>query len=450
MANTRKYISLDKLGLYDDKIKEYIGAADEQVLNDSIAYFDSVKDEFETAGAAITVKEELQKGIDAAKTAADDAQADADANAGAITGLTNLIGTLPEDATVSNVVAYIEQRTEGIATDAALSQIQADLDAAEDAIEAIEADYLKASDKTDLSNAIVAEADRAKGIESGIETRLAAVEADYLVEADKTDLAEDIAENASAIAAVKKDVDDFFKGALKDSDVQQVKDTLKEIQDYINSDADIASSISASIKANEDAIAAEAAKVKTLQDEMDAVEERVGDNESAIGTIQAAIGTGGAIEAKISAAVSAETTAREIAVAKVQGDADAALGLAGEAKSAAAANAEDIEGIQSELDDKALSSDLEALEARVDAAESKIATAEQDIDTLQSEMDAVEAKASANETAIGSLQGVVGSKADKTALQAEIERATAAEAANKALIEAFVEASEDDIKGLFN
>ena len=56
----------------------------------------------------------------------------------------------------------------------------------------ISKDYLKASDKTELSNAIAAEKSRAEGIEGGLNTRLAAVEGDYLKGADKSELEEAI------------------------------------------------------------------------------------------------------------------------------------------------------------------------------------------------------------------------------------------------------------------
>ena len=130
-------------------------------------------------------------------------------------------------------------------------------------------DAAKVELRTEISantTAIEEEAERAKGIEGGLESRLAAVEGDYLKGADKTELegkitAEasraDAAEkaNAAAIAAVKEDVDYFFKDALKDEEgVQAYKDTLKEIQDYINSDAEAAGEMAASIKANADAI----------------------------------------------------------------------------------------------------------------------------------------------------------------------------------------------------
>lgn len=52
---------------------------------------------------------------------------------------------------------------------------------------------------------------------------------------------------ADTLDEVKKDVDDFFKDALGDTDAQQVKNTLREIQDYIDSDVEAASAMTASI-----------------------------------------------------------------------------------------------------------------------------------------------------------------------------------------------------------
>lgn len=217
----------------------------------------------------------------------------------------------------------------------------------ETAIGNISKDYLKASDKTELSNAIAAEKSRAEGIEGGLNTRLAAVEGDYLKGADKSELEEaiekineelgaltgseegksitqmiesavstlrndlqpQITKNKDDIAAeilratgvesgldtrvkaVEEDIDYFFKDALKDEEgVQAYKDTLKEIQDYINSDAEAAGAMSASIKANTDAIdAIEADYLKssdktTLQGNIDGVAGRVTTLEGQIAT----------------------------------------------------------------------------------------------------------------------------------------------------------------------
>lgn len=117
-------------------------------------------------------------------------------------------------------------------------------------------------------DAIAAEKERAMGVEGGLETRLAAVEADYLVEADKEELAAAIAAeetrakaaekvNADAIAAIKEDIDAFFL----DADMtESAKDSLKEIQEYINSDVQGAAAMAESINSVKD-------RVKAIEDD---------------------------------------------------------------------------------------------------------------------------------------------------------------------------------------
>lgn len=121
------------------------------------------------------------------------------------------------------------------------------------------------------TTAIEAEVTRAKGIEGGLETRLAAVEGDYLKAADKTELEGKITAeattaraaekaNADAIAAVKEDVDAFFKDATIS---EAAKDTLKEIQEYIDSDAQAAAAMTESLnQAKKDIDAIEADYLK--------------------------------------------------------------------------------------------------------------------------------------------------------------------------------------------
>lgn len=109
-------------------------------------------------------QERAQAAEEAAAAAAQDAQADVDA-------LETYVGTIPEGYTETNVVAYINKKAEetlsaaqGGSSETAAS-VKAALDdyieendekvqANTDAIDAIEADYLKAADKTELSNAI--------------------------------------------------------------------------------------------------------------------------------------------------------------------------------------------------------------------------------------------------------------------------------------------------------
>ena len=121
-------------------------------------------------------------------------------------------------------------------------------------VSAIEGDYLKEADKYD---------------DTALVGRVATIEGDYLKQADKTELQGGIDTNAQAIAGVKEDVDAFFK----DADLtESAKDTLKEIQDYINSDASAAGEMTASIQQNAQAITAVEGRVGTAEGKITALE----------------------------------------------------------------------------------------------------------------------------------------------------------------------------------
>jgi hypothetical protein len=129
--------------------------------------------------------------IATAQKAGDDAQADVDA-------LETYVGTIPEGYTEETVIAYIDKKaaeaveTAGTGSSSVLGQLnqyKTDNDARVEAVEG-EVDALQGlvGDKKvseAIAAAVKAEEDRAKGIEGGLETRLAAVEGDYLKAADK-------------------------------------------------------------------------------------------------------------------------------------------------------------------------------------------------------------------------------------------------------------------------
>lgn len=246
MANTKKYVSLAKLTKYNELLQAKMAADDAAALKSAKDYADSLASNYEKAGAAETAKlaaieaaktetttqvnalangavkantdaisairddvnvdsfadvvAELAKkqdagdyatkteaqamadgkdeAIAAAKAAGDAAQED-------VNNLEAYVGTFTASEGVDTVVKYIDAKTANIASDETVGAIADRVTQAEKDIDAIEADYLKAADKTELSEAITAEANRAKGIEGGLETRLKAVEDDYLKAADK-------------------------------------------------------------------------------------------------------------------------------------------------------------------------------------------------------------------------------------------------------------------------
>lgn len=148
MAETNvKYLDLTRLQKYDVKIKAHIDEKDATTLQSAKSYTDSKDGQYDAAGSATTAKNqaieaakahtnaEIQKvntaiegvkktagqGVTdaaAAKRAADAADAKAQA-------VTTLVGTLPEDAGVATIVAYIDKKTEGAGSNEELTQLKA-------------------------------------------------------------------------------------------------------------------------------------------------------------------------------------------------------------------------------------------------------------------------------------------------------------------------------------
>ena len=87
---------------------------------------------------------------------------------------------------------------------------------AQAAIDAIEEDYLKGADKTELEGKITAEETRATGIEAGLRTDVDAIKGDYLTSTDRTNL-------EGAIEEVAEDVADIVADYLKDADKTELE-----------------------------------------------------------------------------------------------------------------------------------------------------------------------------------------------------------------------------------
>lgn len=154
------------------------------------------------------VAEKVKAEEDRAKLAEQAALEAAQAAQKDVDDLETLVGVLPEGTTAKDVVDYINIKTTGIATDAALTELQGKVTEAQGAIDAIEADYLKAADKTELQGNIntltgVVETLR-DGIDAdkvdGVKDLIAYVEAHG---PEVTGMKDDIKANADAIAALQ-------------------------------------------------------------------------------------------------------------------------------------------------------------------------------------------------------------------------------------------------------
>lgn len=299
MANTKKYVSLDKLGLYDEKIKGVITAGDEAALASAKSYAEGLGVNYDAAGSAATAEsnaiaaaktetttqvnalangqvktnKEAIEGIKdgttidsfadveaalAGKQATGDyatkaeaegyanskdaaiaeAKAAADAAQEDVDDLAAYVGTFTHD-TAKTVVEYVNAKTDGIATSGNLEALAGRVTAVEGDVATIKGDYLKAADKTELSDLITAETNRATGIEGGLETRLATVEADYLKAADKEALQTQI------------------NTIMNNPDAEGAINSINEFTAYVTEHGTIAEGFRTDIDKNKDDIAAE-------------------------------------------------------------------------------------------------------------------------------------------------------------------------------------------------
>ena len=466
MANTKKYVSLDKLSLYDEKIKGVISAGDAAALASAKSYADGLAVNYDAAGSANTALESAKAYADgkdaaiaAAKKAGDDAAAAAaiaDGKAvaaqGEVDALETYVGTIPDTAEATNIVAYVQEKTAGIATDTALEELTGRVAQAETDIDNIEKDCLKAADKTELEGKITAvqtavdtEKSRAEGIEGGLRTDVNTILDDYLKAADKTELQGNIDTVSGALERLTNGVSADEIDGVNDL-INYVKEHGPEVtgmQEDIADNADAIAGVAGRMDTAEGNITALQGAVATKAEQSaldEAVEALEGADEAQVGRIAALEakfgGADGSVEDMIAdakqeaidAAASAADTKDEAVLAaakKYADDEDALI----EAR---------VTTLETASATHALASDLTALAGRVE-------TAEGEIDTLQSEMDAVEAKAAANETAIGTLNTTVATKAAQADLTAVGDRVTAIETWHSN----FVEVSEEEINGLF-
>ena len=154
---------------------------------------------------------------------------------------------------------------------------------------------------TAIETAVNAEKERAMGVEGGLETRLAAVEGDYLKGADKTELEGKIKSNTDAIALLTNGADPDVVDGVNDliAYVAEHGTEVTGIKADIKTNADDIDALEGRMNTAEGAIALKAAqadlegavtrigtaegKIVTLEGEMDAAEGRLDALETKVG-----------------------------------------------------------------------------------------------------------------------------------------------------------------------
>lgn len=432
----KKYVDLTGLSHYDEKIKAHIAAADAEVLEGAKDYADGLSSNYDAAGTAATAVAALENGqvksnkeaiaklngdaetegsvakaVADAKTALEEDIASAAAAASAaqkdVADLEAYVGTIPEGASAESVVEYIDEKTAGIATDAALDSLTSRVATAEGKITTAEGEI----------DTLQADVD---AVEASIET---------LVGTDTSKSVRTIANEELAAQLIPEDA-------------QESLDTLQEIAAWIQSHPSDASAINAAIEALKTQVGdipedATASTIVAYIQEVVAVEKTraeaaEGDLAEDIAALEAKFGEGeGSVSDMIADAVAEETSAREAAETAIKSDITALTSRVGAAES-------DVEELQTAIDEKASAADLASLTGRVDAAETDIdnlqaaiaeggsvtaaiTAAQAAADQAQADVDALETKVSGVETTVSGHTATLSSYGDRvTALENKV------------------------------
>lgn len=475
MANTKKYVSLDKLGLYDDKIKDVIANADTATLNSAKdyakTYADGLATNYDAAGSAATaladaktyadgkdsaIQAAHQAGTDAA-TAASVADGKAVKAQGDVDALKTYVGTIPSTATATDIVGYVQEKTSGIATEGAMTELTGRVSKNETDIGNIVKDYLKAADKTELEGKITAvetavatEKSRAEGVESGLRTDINTVMGDYLKKSDKDELQGNIDTLTGVVETLRDGID------------AEKVDGVKDLIDYVEEHGAEVTGMKEDIAGNAEAIEGVAGRVGTLEGKMTTVEGAVATKaektyvDEQVQALQGAdTGLGNRITALENKFGGAEGSVEDmIADAKAEAIASATGTAAADATSKAnAAEAaakgytdSEIDKVEATISTLTETVGTKAAQSEVNTISGKVGTLETKVGTLETEMDAVEALAAAADAAAKANASAIALKASQADLDAVSGRVTTLETWHSN----FVECSQEDINELFN
>ena len=109
---------------------------------------------------------------------------------GEVADLAEYVGTIPDTSEAANIVAYVQEKTAGIATDTALEELTGRVSKNETDIAGLVADHLVAADKSELEGKIATAQSAAEGAQSTADEAKTAIDA-FLKEADATETAID-------------------------------------------------------------------------------------------------------------------------------------------------------------------------------------------------------------------------------------------------------------------
>lgn len=401
MSVTKKYVSLEKLGLYDEKLKAKMSADDAKVLADAKAHAEGLATNYDPAGSSATVQGKLDEEVTRAKAREDEiaglvatAQDEVDALEEVVAGkaaqtdldaLAGKVGEVPEGQNVMGIIQNIQENAYDDTELRGLIDNKAD----------------KTQVATDISTAVKAEEDARKEAVAGVQSTVDTLSQTHTT--DKTALEGAIALKADQIAL--DEVSAVANAAVKQSDYDTKVAALEA------EDARIAGLVETETNratGAEEALDERLVKVEAFFEPKDAEGNAV-DIDKALDTlveIQKFITDEGSAADKMVEDIAANAKAIEDHVTKVDHNfagADAAL------------KAE----LESQINGKVAQGDFDAVEERVGVAEGKITTVENKVSTLEGEMDGVQAavatkaEAQALTDAVAALEGADAELAGK-------------------------------------
>lgn len=173
----------------------------------------------------------------------------------------SLVGTLPAGTDATTVVEYVTKRTEGIATDAALGQLQATVDSTVTAVETLNdaatvqgsvaykiaeslKSYRTSADQDVIDAQTLQDAkDYADGLNTAMDTRMGAVESTANAAATKTYVNDELAKKADVSNVYTKGEVDATVDTLATK--SQVAADIKAVTDVMATDEEVAGAIEA-------------------------------------------------------------------------------------------------------------------------------------------------------------------------------------------------------------
>lgn len=221
-------------------------------------------------------------------------KADTD-NATAISDLGTYVGTIPEGATATNVVAYIQEKTAGIATDAALTELTGRVTTAEGDIDKLEASLAEGGDTYKAIAAAQSAADAAQADVDALEEKVGDVAEGKTVVGLIDDAQKQADKGVADAATAQARADEAYTLADGKATMTEVNDAIANAGHAVKADVDQAiSDLDAAYKAADEAlqgnidkkvdqtaydtkIAALEGADTTLQGNIDALADKVGE-----------------------------------------------------------------------------------------------------------------------------------------------------------------------------